>query len=139
MPQAVPGGFLIVHGLITTMIGVVAVTKPDAPALALPSWFGWWPGPFGRSWLFDALSLGTGASVVGGLVWLAAGAALIGAGIGWLGVPGLRDLWPTLAFVGAAVGLLALAVYFHPIYLAAVLINVAIVVLLWGRLTTAIS
>ena len=59
--------FLVLHGLITTMTGFSGVTKPDAPPLALPSWFGWWPGPFGRSWLFDALHLGTEAAMVGGL------------------------------------------------------------------------
>ena len=139
MPQAVLGGFLVVHGLITTMIGVGAVTNPNSPATTLPSWFSWWPGPFGRSWLFDALDLGTGAAVLGGLVWLVGGVALIAAGLGWLGVPGVRDQWQTLAFVGAAVGLLALAVYFHPLYLVAVVINLAVVALLWGRLTTATS
>lgn len=139
MPQAVLGGFLVAHGLITTMIGVVGVTKPDAPALTLPSWFSWWPGPFGRSWLLDAFNLGSGAAVVGGLVWLVAGLALVAAGLGWLGVPAVRDQWQTLAFVGAAVGLLALAVYFHPIYLVAVVIDLALVVLLWGRLTRATS
>jgi hypothetical protein len=139
MPQAVLGGFLVVHGLITTMIGAGAVTNPNSPAMTLPSWFSWWPGAFGRSWLFDALGLGTGVSVVGGLVWLVAGVALVAAGLGWLGVPGVRDLWQTLAFVGAALGLLALAVYFHPLYLVAVVIDLAVVVLLWGRLTTATS
>jgi hypothetical protein len=139
MPPAVLGGFLVVHGLITTMIGVGAVANPNSPAMTLPSWFSWWPGPFGRSWLVDALDLGTGASVLGGLVWLAAGVTLVAAGLGWLGVPGLRDLWQPLAFVGAAVGLVALALYFHPFYLVAVVIDVAVVVLLWGRLTTATS
>lgn len=139
MPQAVLGGFLVVHGLITTMIGVVAVTKPDAPALTLPAWFSWWPGPFGRSWLLDALNLGSGAAVLGGLVWLVAGAALVAAGLGWLGVPGVRDQWQTLAFVGATVGLLALALYFHPIYVIAVAINVAIVVFLWDRVLVTAS
>jgi hypothetical protein len=137
MPQAVVGGFLVVHGLITTMIGVVAVTKPDAPALTLPAWLSWWPGPFGRSWLFDAAHLGSGAAVLGGLIWLVAGVALVAAGLGWLGLPGLRDLWQTLAFVGAAVGLLALALYFHPFYVIAVAIDLAMVALLWGRLATA--
>jgi hypothetical protein len=80
MPQAVLGGFLVVHGLITTMIGVGAVANPNSPAITLPSWFSWWPGPFGRSWLFDALNLGTGVSVLGGLVWLTAGLALVVAG-----------------------------------------------------------
>lgn len=137
MPPFVVGGFLVAHGLITTVTGIAGITNPNSPALALPAWFKWWPGPFGRSWLVDALQLGSGATVAGGLVWLAAGLALIGAGLGFLGVPGVRDVWQTLAFFGGAVGLLALALYFHPIYLIAVFINVAIVALLWGRLVTA--
>jgi hypothetical protein len=139
MAQGLLGGLLVVHGLITTMIGVGAVTNPNGPAMSVPSWFSWWPGPFGRSWLFDALHLGTGASVVGGLAWLVAGAALVAAGLGWLGVPGVREVWHTIAFLGAAVGLLALGLYFHPLYFIAVAIDLTVVVLLWGRLTTASS
>jgi hypothetical protein len=75
--------------------------------------------------------------MVGGLIWLAAGLALIGGGLGWLGVGPLAELRQTLLVGGAALGLVALALYFHPFYLAAVLINVAIVGLLWGRLAFA--
>ena len=137
MPQVLVGGVLIVHGLITTMIGVGGVTNPSSPATALPSWFNWWPGPFGRSWLVDALHLGNGAAALGGAIWLVAGLALIGAGLGFLGVPIVRDQWPLLAVAGALIGLVALALYFHPIYLGAVVINVVLVALLWGRLGTA--
>jgi hypothetical protein len=52
-------------------------------------------------------------------------------------VPGVRDVWPTLAFFGGAVGLFAMALYFHPFYLIAIAINIAIVALVWGRLATA--
>jgi len=38
---------------------------------------------------------------------------------------------------GAALGVVALALYFHPFYLAAVLIDVAIVGLLWGQFASA--
>ena len=137
MPQALVAGFLIAHGFITTMIGFGGVTKPDAPPIALPAWFGWWPGPFGRSWLIDALHLGSGASMAGNVLWLAAGLALLGAGLGWLGVPALSGVWQQLALGAAAVALVALALYFHPFYLVAVLINVAIVVLLTGALAPA--
>lgn len=131
------GGFLVLHGLITSFIGFGAVTSPNAVPMAMPSWIAWWPGPFGRSWAFDALGLGSGASVVGGLIWLAAGLALIGGGLGWLGLGPLSEQRHVLLVGGAALGLAALALYFHPFYLAAVLINIAIVVLLWGRLATA--
>lgn len=137
MPQALVAGFVVAHGLITTMIGFGGVTKPDAPAMTLPAWFGWWPGPFGRSWLIDALHLGSGASMAGSALWLVAGLALLGAGLGWLGVPALSGVWQPLALGGAAVGLVALALFFHPFYLVAVLINVAIVVQISGALAPA--
>ena len=137
MVQTVLGGFLVVHGLITTMIGVVGVASPRAPALAMPSWLSWWPGPFGRSWLFEALNLGSGVAVAGGLLWLAAGIALVIGGLGWIGVPALTDLKVPLLVTGASLGLVALVLYFHPFYLIGLLINLAVIVLLWGRLAPA--
>jgi hypothetical protein len=139
MSHAIVAAVLVGHGLITSMIGVVAVTSPNAPAMALPAWFAWWPGPFGRSWLFDALSLGTPASIIGGLLWLAGGLLIISGGIGWFGFGPLEGSRVTLLVAGAAVGLVTLALYFHPIYLVAVVINVAIVLLLWGDFLAARS
>jgi hypothetical protein len=134
MPQVLIAGLVVAHGLITTMIGFGGITRPEAPAMAVPAWIGWWPGPFGRSWLIDALQLGPGASMIGSALWLAAGLALLAAGLGLLGVPGLSGVWQPLALGGAAVGLIALALFFHPFYLVAILVNVAIVVLLSGAL-----
>jgi hypothetical protein len=62
---------------------------------------------------------------------------IVAAGAGLLGFAPVRDLWPLLAVAGGAVALVALAVYFHPIYLAAVAINLVLVVLAWGRLNAA--
>lgn len=135
--QVLVGGFLILHGFITTAIGYGAVTGPNAAPMSMPVWMGWWPGPFGRSWAFEALGMGGGAAMVGGLIWLAAGLALVGGGLGWLGFGPLAELRHTLLVGGAVLGLVALALYFHPFYVAAVLINVAIVGLLLGRLATA--
>lgn len=137
--QILVGGVLVAHGVITSAIGFGAVTNSAAPSFALPSWLAWWPGAFGRSWLFDAVGLGTGAAIVGGLVWLASGLALVAGGLGWLGVAPMEELRHVLLVSGAALGLVAIALYFHPLYVAALLINVAIVALLWGRLTTASS
>jgi predicted PurR-regulated permease PerM len=47
-----------------------------------------------------------------------------------------RGLAILITFVGL-IGLVALALYFHPLYLAAILINAAVIALLWGRLATA--
>jgi len=137
MPHAVVGVVLVAHGLITTMIGFGSMTSPNSAAMPAPSWLGWWPGTLGRSWLFDALNVGSGPAALGGLVWLAAGLALIGAGLGWLGVSALTGQWQMLAFIGAALGLVALALYFHPLYLVAVVIDVVIIALVWGRLVAA--
>lgn len=137
--QLLVGGILVAHGLITSAIGFGAVTNPSAPAMSLPAWFSWWPGPFGRSWLFEGLGLGSGVAVIGGVVWLVSGLALIAGGLGWLGVGALSELREALLVGGAALGVLAIALYFHPIYVVALLINVAIVGALWGRLATTAS
>jgi hypothetical protein len=113
MPHAVVGLILVAHGLITTMIGFGSVTSPNAAAMPVPSWFNWWPGPFGRSWLFDALNLGPGLAAVGGLIWLVAGLTLIGAASAGWAFPVLSDHWQVLAFVGGALGLVALGLYFQ--------------------------
>ena len=130
MSQILVGALLVGHGMITASIGFVAVTNPNAPAITLPGLFAWWPGPFGRSWLFEAMNAGTAFSVLGGFVWLVAGLALIGGAIGYFGVSPLEDIRYPLLVAGASLGLVALALYFHPIYLAALVINVAVIALL---------
>lgn len=137
MSHAIVAAILVGHGLISSMIGFGAVTSPNAPAMALPAWFAWWPGPFGRSWAFDALGLGAGAQVIGGLVWLAAGLLILAGGLGWFGFGVFEGSRVTLLVSGAALSLVALALYFHPIYLVAVAINIAIVTLLWSDFLAA--
>jgi hypothetical protein len=119
------------------MIGFGSMSNPSSAAMPAPSWLAWWPGTLGRSWAFDALNLGSGPAMIGGLVWLAAGLALAGAGLGWLGVSIVSDQWQTLALVGAVLGLAALALYFHPFYVIAIVINVVILVSVWGRVVAA--
>ena len=137
MPYAVVGIVLVAHGLITTMIGFGSMSNPTSAAMPTPSWLGWWPGTLGRSWAFDALNLGSGPALIGGLLWLAAGLALVGAGLGWLGVSVVSDQWQMLALVGAVLGLAALALYFHPFYIVAIVIDVLIVASVWGRVVAA--
>jgi hypothetical protein len=137
VPHAVVGIVLVAHGLITMMIGFGTISNPSSAAMPAPSWLGWWPGTLGRSWAFDAFSLGSGPATIGGLLWLVAGLALVGAGLGWLGVSALSDQWQTLALVGAVLGLAALALYFHPFYVVAIVIDVVILVSVWGRVVAA--
>jgi hypothetical protein len=95
-------------------------------------WLGWWPGTLERSWAFDALNLGSGPAVLGGLLWVAAGLALVGAGLGWLGVSVVSNQWQILALIGAVLGLGVLALYFHPFYVVAIVIDVVIVAICLG-------
>jgi hypothetical protein len=83
------------------------------------------------------MNVGSGPAAVGGLVWLAAGLALIGAGLGWLGVSALTGQWQMLVLIGAALGLVGLGLYFHSFYLVAVVIDVVIGAMIWGRLVAA--
>jgi hypothetical protein len=137
VPHAVVGIVLVAHGLITTMIGFGSMSNPTSAAMPNPSWLGWWPGTLGRSWALDALNLGSGPALIGGLLWLAAGLALVGAGVGWLGVSVVSSQWQMLALVGAVLGLAALALYFHPFYVVAIVIDVVILVAVWGRVVAA--
>ena len=137
MPHAVVGIVLVAHGLITTMIGFGSMSNPTSAAMPTPSWLGWWPGTLGRSWAFDALNLGSGPALIGGLLWLAAGLALVGAGLGGLGVSVVSFQWQMLALFGAVLGLAALALYFHPFYIVAIVIDVLIVASVWGRVVAA--
>lgn len=137
MVSVLAGGFLVVHGLITTAIGAGSIGASNPPAMTMPSWLSWWPVSLGRSWLLDATGLGSPGAVIGGLIWLVAGLALIGAGLGYLGIGPMRDQWHLLAAFGALLGLVALGLYFHPFYVGAVAINLVLIALVWGRLTTA--
>jgi hypothetical protein len=129
--HAVVGLALVAHGLITVMIGFGSLSGSTSASMSNPAWLSWWPGTLGRSWALDALNAGSGSALIGGLIWLAAGLALIGAGLGWLGVGVVSDMWQMLALIGGTLGLAALALYFHPFYLLAILIDVVIVLAFW--------
>lgn len=124
---------LLAHGLITSAIGLGSATNPGGAGMALPSWFDWWPGTFGRSWLVEALSLGNGAAVAGGLVWVTAGLLILAGGLGWLGIGLLEPIRFQMLLGGAVISLLAAVLYLHPLYLLALAINVTIVALTLSR------
>ena len=124
-------GLFVVHGLITLGNGLGAVADGGRkawvdPGLANAAWLSWWPINLGRSWLVDAAQLGPGGYALGGLIWLISGLAFAGAGLGLFGVPGLKGLWQPLALAGSGFGLTAVALFFHPWYALALLINLAV-------------
>jgi len=81
--------------------------------------------------------LGIEKSPVGalaGLLWLAAGLALIASGLGLFGFIIPTGWWRILAGSGAAVSLLLFFFYAHPLYAVGIVANLAILlILLWAN------
>ncbi|HEY9087543.1 MAG TPA: hypothetical protein VIO36_05200 [Anaerolineaceae bacterium] len=106
---------LIVHGLITT--AQASGSFRPSGGLANPAFLSWWPVGLGQSWLWAGLRMENSLLArAGGLVWLAAGALLVAAGLSLLEVVIPAGLWRTLALAGAGLSLLMLALYLHPFY-----------------------
>jgi hypothetical protein len=130
------GILLIIHGLIVAgqSAGSFGSTIPNE--LKNPSFVSWWPINMGRSWLFSSLGLEKTLIVyrIGGLLWLAGGIALVAAGLGVLGFVVPVDWWRDLAIAGAAMSLLMLVIYFHPITIIGTASSLAVLVaLLWAK------
>ena len=117
--QVLLGILVLVHGLITTAIGAGSISNPRG--IAAPG-TDWYPVALGQYWMLqgDAAKFGAG-------LWLIAGIGLIATVAAILGVALPTGIWPTLGLVSAVIGLLAVAVFFHPYYAVAVAVNVAIV------------
>lgn len=125
---------LIVHGLIVAGQAAGSFGSTIPSELQNPSFVSWWPMNMGRSWLFSLLGLERILTVyrIGGLLWLVGGIALVAAGIGVLGFIVPNDLWRISAIVGAAISLLMLTLYFHPIMIIGTASSLAVLVaLLW--------
>lgn len=126
-------GLLIAHGLVHASLSWVPLPAANGPRT--PFWPSWRREAVDPAWPISRLGLG--APVVRALGWALWLAALLGfatAGLGLLGVPGLRAIWPALAGVAAAVSLLLLALSWHPWLVVGVLLDLAILVaLVWPR------
>jgi hypothetical protein len=129
------GILLIVHGLIVVAqsSGNFALTTPSG--LQNPSWMGWWPTNLGRSWLLAWLGLERAPVLwMAGILWIAGGVALTAAGLGAMGIIIPADWWRSLAVSGAAISLVLLIAYLHPLMiLGTVFSAVILVALLWAR------
>jgi hypothetical protein len=80
-----------------------------------------------HSWLFGDVRPAT--------VVLATIAAFVAAGVGYVGA---QDWWALAATAGSAVSIVLLALTFSPWWLAALAINVTLVVLAWPTFTEAL-
>jgi hypothetical protein len=86
-----------------------------------------------RSWLLPRLGLNdTAIQWIGIILVILAALGFILAGLGVIGVPGLNDVWRTVAVVSACVSLLLLIVFWHTWLMVGVLIDIGILIaLLW--------
>lgn len=119
------GILLLIHGLISVAISRGGGGSP----LENPSWLSWWPTPLGSSWLLSPLGLEP--SIISRLLAILfglAGLCFLASGVGlFIG----QEWWRTLTMVGAALSVVYLVVYLHPIYWFALALNAGIFVALW--------
>jgi hypothetical protein len=116
------GVFFIAHGLIHILYVVPA---PDEN----------WPFDLSHSWLL--IRLGLGERVLRGLgtvLWIAAMAGFVLAGLGVFGIPLLKDVWRPVAAVSSVVSFLLIGLFWHRSFVFALLIDAAIfVALVWAQ------
>jgi hypothetical protein len=117
--QILFGILVAIHALITVGIGAGIISNPRGVAAPGTAWF---PVALGQSWL-----LPIGIAKFSGALWLVAGIGLLATGAAILGLGLPRPAWPTLGLLSALVSLVALALFFHPYYAIAIVVNVAIV------------
>lgn len=117
--QILFGILVLIHGLITTAVGAGSISSPQGIAVPGTSWY---PVALGQSWMLhgDAAKFGAG-------LWVIAGIGLVATAAAILGIVLPTGIWPTLGLVSAVIGLLAVALFFHPYYAVAIAVNLAIV------------
>lgn len=119
------GLVLIGHGLI------VAGQALPGTWIQNPAWLWWWATALGQSWLLHTLRLERAP-----WMWLAAGAWLVGgvllvaAGLAVLGVVVPRELGRSLAIAGAVVSLAMLLAYWHPFTTLGLVLSAGILIAL---------
>ena len=118
----VVGILLVVHGLITLAIGGVAVSgAPTPPEMSKLPGAAWYPVPLGESWLLQG-----GAAQLGGALWLLAGIGLLLTAAAVFGFI-LPGAWREVGLVAGALGLVGVALFFHPYYVIAIAANLALI------------
>ena len=121
--------FLIAHGLVHTAIA--AGPDPNDPDSKPGSFF----TSISRSWLMSRLGLNNRFVQWIGIILVAlATLGFILAGLGVFGIPGLSEIWRTVAVVSAVVSLLLLILFWHRWLILGVLIDIGILIaLLWAN------
>ena len=117
--QIVFGILVAIHGLITLAVGSGATSGTAGVSVPGTSWY---PVALGQSWLLQG-----DMARLGGALWLVAGLGLVGTAAAVFGIGLPTGLWPTLGVFSAVVGLVAVALFFHPYYAVALVVNLAII------------
>jgi len=125
--------FLIAHGLVHA--GLAAAPNPN-DSKSKPGAFFTSPE---RSWLLPQLGLNAAAVQWIGIIFVAlATLGFVLAGLGVFGVPGLTEIWRTVAVVSAVVSLLLLVLFWHPWIIVGILIDIGIIIsLVWANWPSA--
>ena len=129
--------FLIAHGLVH--YSLTTVPAPAPRALRTPFWPGWWRADTDPAWLASKLGLSTDTvRTLGWMLWVATVIGFALAGLGLLGVPGLKTLWQATATFGSAASLILLVFYWHSWLVLGAAIDVAVLLSLWLRWPSAL-
>lgn len=124
--------FLIAHGLMHYSLSTVPLPEPGS--IKTPFWPSWRRPAADPNWLASRMGLPVPAvRTAGWLLWMAATVCFILAGLGLLGLPGLAAAWPMLAVAGAVFSLLVHAFYFHPWLVMGLVIEVAVLAVVYFR------
>jgi hypothetical protein len=117
--QILFGILVAIHGLITFAAGAGSLGNPKGVAVPGTDWY---PTALGQSWV-----LADDPAKLGAALWLIAGVGLVATAAAVLGIVLPANTWPMLGLFSAMVGLLALALFFHPYYAVAVVVDIAII------------
>jgi hypothetical protein len=113
---------ITLHGLITLAIGGSALGGAAAPSemSKLPG-AGWYPVALGDSWLLRGA-----AAQMGGALWVLAGIGMLvtAASVSGFILPGE---WRQVGLISGALGLVGIALFFHPYFVVAIGANLALI------------
>lgn len=133
------GVLFILHGLIVAAQSSGSF-KPPSGGIQNPAWVKRWPTNLGQSWLLTGIGIERMPfTTLVLLLNLAGGVMLVVAGLGALGIV-IPGAWVfPLSIGGAALSLIMLIIYLHPMYALGIAANIAILVaFLWTNLPSSV-